>query len=367
MKIHLLPDAGMDADRVGRIKELLEETNGAIGFQLHAAVEVSSLWDAATFDELFSVVSAARTSLGLPSNDYLILLTDRPNQRNFFASLDPRQTRNGFVHAGDWNLFLPCDNAVPVAFTVMNLVLLHKTEPDPDGWLKVLHQHPIGCVHDFCGDKRDVIFKLRTGDICNGCIARMRTKGLSDLYIDHAIRILEHLSGKMRHHFAFTPKLALSRMVIDLQAGTLRLTDYDDLMVELDPIDLSYYVLLLFFPDGILNDAWAQDGSVGKVWLASYRVVRSLPKEREVAATIRVQCVNEKERNVRTRRVKEAFEKKLGHNLSKDYVVSVSRGVSRNIPLPRNLVTIRNFESLTDAIRGHEALQEVWRTMSASR
>jgi len=367
MKIHLLPDSGMDADRVGRIKELLEETKGAIGFRLHAAVEVSTLWDAATFDELFSVVSAARRSLGMPSNEYLILLTDRPNQRNFFASLDPRQTRNGFVHAGDWNLFLPCDNAVPVAFTVMNLVLLHKTEPDPDGWLKVLHQHAIGCVHDFCGDKRDVIFKLRTGDICNECIGRMRTKGLSDLYIDHAIRILGYLSGKMRHHFAFTPQLALSRMVIDLQAGTLRLTDYDDLMVELDPIDLSYYVVLLLFRDGILNDAWKQDEWVGKAWLAAYRVVRSLPEGREVAATIRGQCLNEGERNVRTRRVKEAFEQKLGPNVAKDYIVNVKRGVGRMVSLSRQLVSVRNSNILYEAIEGHEALQEVWRTMQDAR
>lgn len=363
MKIHLLPDAGMDAGRVERIRELLEETNGAIGFRLHARVPVSTLWDAATFDELFTIVSAERVSLGLPSNEYLILLTDRPNQRNFFASLDPRQTRNGFVHAGDWNLFLPCDNAVPVAFTVMNLVLLHKTEPDPEGWLKVLHQHPIGCVHDFCGDKRDVIFKLRTGDICNDCIARMRTNGLSDLYIDHAIRILEHLSGQMKHHFAFKPNLPMSRMVIDLKAGTLTLPDLDGAMVAMDPIDLTYYVALLFFQDGILNDAWNQDESVGKIWSAAYRVVRPLLSEKELAATIKTQCANEKERNVRTRRVKEAFEGKLGHKVAEDYILHVKRSVSRRITLPRNLVTIRNFNSLTNLIEGNEALQELWRTM----
>jgi|GEM_PF-2114587 len=365
MKIHLLPDAGMDIRRLRRIHELLEETDGPIRFLLERPVEVASLEAAADFDEFFLVCARARTELRLPSNEYLVLLTDRPNRRNFFAVMDPREPRNGFVHAGEWNLFVQCDNALPVAFTVLNLVLLHKTEPDPDGWPRILHQHPIGCLNDFCGDKRDVIFKLRTGDICVDCIERMRRKGFSDLYLDHAIRILGNLSGKMKHHFAFTPKPELSRMVIDMMAGTVTLTDFEELKVSLEPLDLAFYVLLLLHPDGILNDAWTQDLKIKGVWLAAYRVLRQMPGDRELDATIKAQCASEGERNVRKRKVKEAFERCLGPNIAEAYQVSVVRNVGRKVTLPRERVTIRNFNTLDAVIAGTGEPEAAWRTMKA--
>jgi hypothetical protein len=367
MKIHLLPDAGMDIQRVRRIHSLLGETDGPIPFSLHPPVAVHTMAEAAEFDELFKVCSSARTELGLPPTDYLVLLTDRPNRRNFFAVMDSREPRNGFVHAGEWNLYMACDVAVPVAFTVLNLVLLHKTEPDASALPGVLHQKPIGCVNDFCGDKRDVIFKLRTGDICVDCIERMRRKGFSDLYLDHAIRILGHLSGQMKQHFSFKRELPLSRLVIDMHEGTVTLPDYDGIQVDMDQLDLSYYVLLLMFTDGILNDAWVQDPRVKAVWLAAYRVLRPVLGARESEATITAQCASDGERNVRKRKVKEAFERCLGPNIAADYHVAVIRKVCRKVTLPRDLVTIRHFNSLAPVIAGDGALEVSWQAMKATQ
>lgn len=365
MKIHLLPDEGMDSRRVKRILALLEETDGLIDFRLQKAVPVPTASEAADFEELFEVCTRARAALRIPSNEYLVLLTDRPNRRNFFAILDPREPHNGFVHAGEWNLFLDCEDALPVAYTVLNLVLLHKTEPDPSLLPEVLHMHPIGCVHDFCGDKTDVIFKLRTGDICDVCIERMRIKGLKDVFIEHAFRILGHLSRQMRHHFSFRPNLELSNMVIDMKSGTITLTEFDDRKVHIEPLSLAYYVLLLLHRDGIMNGEWNQVPKVREVWQQAYRVLAPLEKEKLLAATIAGHCANEQYRNSRTLEVKQAFEKILGPRIASDYLVKVSRGKGRWVRFPRERVTIRNFNSLDAVIAGDQALEEAWRTMKA--
>ncbi|NDC76446.1 MAG: hypothetical protein EBZ67_00960 [Chitinophagia bacterium] len=366
MKIHLLPDEGMDIRRVRRIHALLEETDGLIDFRLQKPVPVRTVAEAAEFEELYEVCSCARGALRIPSNEYLVLLTDRPNRMNHFAGMDISEPRNGYVHAGEWNLYLACEDALPVAFTVLNLVLLHKSEPDQTLLTAVLHQKPIGCVNDFCGYKADVIFKLRTGDICEACIERMRRHGLSDMYLEHAIRILGHLSGQMKHHFAFKPKLELSSVVIDMCEGTVTLPDYEDRMVQIPPISLAYYVLLLLHVDGILNDAWQQDPIVKGVWLAAYRVLKPMQSERELAASITAHCASEQERNSRTGEVKKAFEACLGPKIASDYVVKVKRSVCRLVTLPRERVTIRNFNSLDAVISGDEVLESAWRMMKSN-
>ena len=365
MKIHLLPDEGMDSRRVERILSLLEETNGVIDFQLQEPVPVPTASEAAEFEELFHVCARARAALRLPKKEYLVLLTDRPNRRNYFASMDPGEPRNSFVHADDWKLFLDCEDVLPVAFTVLNIVLLHKTESDQALLPGVLHMHPIGCVHDFCGDKTDVIFKLRTGDICDVCIERMRGKGLSDIYLEHAIRILGHLSRQMRHHFSFKPNPQLSRMVIDMKAGTITLPGYDDRKVHIEPLSLAYYVLLLLHSDGIMNAEWQQVPMIRTVWQTAYRVLAPLEKDRVITATIAGHCANEQYRNSRTREVKEAFEKSLGPMIASEYSVKVNRGMGRLVTFPRDKVTIRNFNSLDNEIQGNQMLEEAWRTMKA--
>ena len=365
MKIHLLPDEDMDPRRVKKILSLLEETGGVINFKLQKPVPVKTLSEKAHFEEFFQVCARARAALRLPSNEYLVLLTDRPNHWNYFASLDHSEPRNSFVHAGEWKLFLDCEDVLPVAFTVLNIVLLHKTEPDPALREQIYHRNSIGCVHDFCQKKTDVIFKLRTGDICDVCIERMRGKGLSDIYLEHAIRILGHLSRQMRHHFSFQPTLQLSRMEIDMKAGTITLPDYDDRKVHMEPLSLAYYVLLLLHPDGIMNAEWQQVPMIRVVWQTAYRVVAPLENERVLNATIAGHCANDQYRNSRTREVKEAFEKSLGPRIAADYIVKVIRGKGRLVTLPRNNVTIRNFNSLDKEIKKNKALEEAWRTMKA--
>jgi len=364
MKIHLLPDEGMDPRRVERILSLLEEPNGVIDFQLQEPVPVPTVSEAAEFEELFQVCARARVALRLPEKDYLVLLTDRPNRRNYFASMDPGEPRNSFVHADDWKLFLDCEDVLPVAFTVLNIVLLHKTESDQALLPGVLHMHPIGCVHDFCGDKTDVIFKLRTGDICDVCIERMRRKGLSDIYLEHAIRILGHLSRQMRHHFSFEPNVELSQMEIDMDAATLTLKDYGGIRIPLNQVELSFYIMLLLHPDGILRAEWEQNEDFQSIWEAIYWKLRPL-KDNAPSRTILAHRMKETRRNDRTTGIKEKFEKMLGPTFGNPYIVGVVRGEKHFISVPRNLVTIRNFNSFDEVIEGNQALEKAWRDIKA--
>ncbi len=65
--------------------------------------------------------------------------------------------------------FLPGEEIFPVACEVAADPLQHLTFNNYKELSEVVHQEPRDYMNDFCADKREVTFKLRTGDICEDC------------------------------------------------------------------------------------------------------------------------------------------------------------------------------------------------------
>ncbi len=89
---------------------------------------------------------------------------------------------------------------------------------------QLVHQQPIGCINDLCMEKREIILKLRTADICRNCMQVLRNQ-LSDQYIRHARNIMESLRLKMLLSQNFLQDSAPSRMRID-RHKRIWLTDF---------------------------------------------------------------------------------------------------------------------------------------------
>jgi hypothetical protein len=68
---------------------------------------------------------------------------------------------NGFVHTADWDYFIDCPSAFPIAYEVMALVLQKHMFNGKRELRMNVHQPPIGCINDLCIQKQEIILKLR--------------------------------------------------------------------------------------------------------------------------------------------------------------------------------------------------------------
>ena len=57
--------------------------------------------------------------------------------------------------------------------------------------LELIHFKTIGCLNDFCANKKDKIFRMRTGHVCQDCIKIWEEKGLNSRQIDALYEMIE--------------------------------------------------------------------------------------------------------------------------------------------------------------------------------
>ena len=288
------------------------------------------------WDVLFKKVAKHRKKFGIADNEFIFLLTDVANKQNWFAALDENMPYNGFIHTDDWDHYIKCSSAFPIAYEVIALALQkHMFDGLYDIRIKV-HEKPIGCVNDFCSHKRDVILKLRTGDVCEDCIDLMFNK-ISTPELNHALHIMSSLREKMlfaQNKKRFSP---LSKLLV--QKNKIFLPDFGNIEIKLRPLEKALYFLFLRHPEGIYHSS-----------LSDHR--REL-YEIYGAISTRGDLVEMKERiddmvNVlsnsaseKISRIKKVFEEAIGADLAKHYYIQGESGQPKKIALDKNLIDIQ--------------------------
>lgn len=286
MKIHLIRSAEMDRERFTKVVDLLKAVPGPMAF----ACDTQSIVDfdreevreglipdrehfekgrtvrfmmkepvaqidfpirelTASWDSIFSKCAAYRKAHAVPDDEYVILLTDVRNENNWFAALDWDTARNGFIHTADWQVFIDCQPAFPIAFEVIALVLQGRIFGDDMALRQQVHLKPIGCVNDMCMHKPEIILKLRTADICVKCMEQLGSR-MPKPMIRQALDIMESLRIKMLYSQNFRQADEPGRMVVD-ERMHIRLPDLGNNEIKLRPLEKALYRLFLNHPEGI--------------------------------------------------------------------------------------------------------------------
>ena len=205
--------------------------------------------DTVSWKTIFGECNKYRAKKRLQEDDFVILLTEVANEKNWFAALDPDNLYNSFVHADDWEHYIDCQPQFPIAYEVIAQILHHYSIKGDDDFFNVFHNKSIGCVNDFCTNKREIILKLRTADICMGCMTRLK-KQMPFLMINHALSLLESLRIKMLFSQSFKQQLPPSKLIIDKQY-CIFLPDFNNIEIKLTPLEKALYILFLCHPHGI--------------------------------------------------------------------------------------------------------------------
>ncbi len=147
-----------------------------------------------TFEDFFDAMRDARKEMDLSADDFLVLLTERPNEENWFARFD--EDRNVFVHTAEWEHYVACEAEVAIAYQVVTNIFQRLVFHDMKTTEKFGHELPIGCIDDKCMWKPDMNLKLRTGDVCSDCLDYAEENGASRDVLDQTLEILEELRRK---------------------------------------------------------------------------------------------------------------------------------------------------------------------------
>lgn len=266
MNIHITCTPGFTEEKLTKVVSLLSSTIGEIKFEpskiwnnsqfsaidkrFYNVESISSL----SFEEYFHLIKAYRTfHPNIKKNEFVILISTIKHDEEWFSAFDGR---NIFVHAGDWDQISDADPIFGIAYQCLENIFqsllelnIHdykndfKNEPN-------IHRKSIGCINDYCDDKKDILNKLRTADICESCLEKASKSGVDPKVIEQIGSITEKIRQAFisKRKFAKTPKL--KQVVID---GTANIKIGKDTFNPIGEIPKLLFIYFLKHPEGVAS------------------------------------------------------------------------------------------------------------------
>ncbi len=364
MKVHLIRAAGLDEGEFEQIFQILQAQPSPLSFQLYpqpvkrvpsSLKEVDGAWGepeegfgedvlepCASWEELFICCNDLRTRSNLADEDFLVFLTPQRNSLNWFSAYE-EDKNNIFIHTDEWEEYLQCSSVFPVTYLVMAMVLQKILYNKLDFHLQFVHASPVGCFNDFCGDKRQVIFKLRTADICPKCLEYIKTTGTGVDLINQALTLFEAVRKEMLFRQRFNNDLLPGRLHIS-RTNQLLLPDYQK-EIKLAPLQKVVYLLFLKHARGIVLK---ERDKYGDELIQMYKkldkrtgredtVEETMNRIKTTVAKLVDPLDNTLHENISA--INRKIRRQLGEEMAKNYVIPNGKGEKKTIPLDRSLVS----------------------------
>jgi hypothetical protein len=192
----------------------------------------------------------------LGNNEYVVVLSDHGNTKNWFSAADYGGNKNAFVHCEEWKYFLRgSDVRYPIAYQVAITVLNHHWLKNSDELKQKVHglqpgdELPRGCMNDFCRNKEEVHLKMRTGDICEDCLNDFIETGVDKILIRHVLEILGSISSFMRFSNKWLVDVEPPKLSIEGQKLNFSFKELGDLTLSSSLLPLQSRVLYMLLYD----------------------------------------------------------------------------------------------------------------------
>lgn len=291
-----------------------------------------------TWEGIFDICKEARKKLVIGDNEFVIFLTDHLNELNWFLGGDDQL--NGFVHTAGWDSYFPnTDVRFPVAYQVVSLLLKQMLVDDFEELGNILHQNPKGCLMDFCQQKKEIIHKMRTADVCTECLMKIEKRGVPRNIIIQMFNIMngvrDNILFKARYQLIQQP----SKLSIEGRQKKIFLTDFGNLEIRLTPLEKTMYLLFINHPNGLeMNSLTEYRQKVYSIYAA---LSNQSSREAIEASVLKLIDPLGNSASEKIAKIKRKFIDALGEKMAEPYIIYGPNGGLKKIELDRNLVSIK--------------------------
>ncbi len=349
MKAHLIKSGEVNPELFSKVMRLLQVVPGEIKFDCDENSSYTLLEEhfnvnngikkerIATWKKLFSKCKEYKSNNDKTTKEFCFLLTDILNESNYFAALDDSAPFNGFIHTGDWDLFIDCPPEFPIAYVVVSMILLRYINLNQEYDNFDFHYESKGCISDFCADKRNIVLKLRTADICKSCMNGLINNNLSRPVIAHARAIMEFLRVKMLEAQNVEQATEPSKLKVN-EKFEIILEDFGGKKIDLPPLEKALYILFLKNPDGIyLSCLPDYRNDLYEIYEALSNMGDLIEMHRridEMTNPILNSC------SEKLSKIKRVFREAIGDELARHYIICGEKTKVRKISIDKSLVKL---------------------------
>jgi len=241
------PDISLSILSCEMIEEPIMEMRREIEFSYSRPSEI----DVFKWADIFEKCKEYRRIQDLGDDDFVVLITDNGNEYNWFTGHDLTGKRNLFVQSSGWGFFTEGQSKYPIAYHVVTGVLRYLMVDNLNELTKMVHRSAIGCMNDLCIDKKDVMFKMRTGDICPACISRISKRGISPSWVSQLFGIMESTRTRLLFRDRFEVTQQVSRISIRGIRKEIYLIDFGNAQFKFTPLEKTVYFFFLNHPEGV--------------------------------------------------------------------------------------------------------------------
>lgn len=290
-----------------------------------------------TWDQLFNICNQYRKDKKIPDNEQVFLLTDKKNEDNWFGAVDERTLNNFFVDCSDWHYYFKgFDIRFPITYCIVGWLMRKVIFASADEMRNALHMESIGCLMDFCEEKKEIALKMRTADICDDCLSYSEKNDSNRVYMNQLMQIMDGVRSNLMFRDRSKYLRTKSRLEFREQNHYMFLTDLGDLQVNLNPKERALYLLYMRHPEGISRtnvvDYKNELKSYYK-WLTN----SSSSDQIKMAVDLLVDASDDNFIQVLSR-IRRKFKQAVGHEQYKDYSIESNNGIYQ-IAIDRELVS----------------------------
>ena len=381
MNIHLIRSEGVGLETYEEVLELLQQFEGPLQFigsayesELHedqlyeeeldeesfrqkklppsysvdedamsAPIEFPVHRLAASFSDLLGECEQYRNDEDIGTDEFVILLTDIANEYNWFSYASDK-ANDIFIHSEGWDYFVGSDLRFPLTHQVATNILQKLMFQQMTKLKAAVHEHPRGCINDFCREKKDISLKMRTGDICHDCQVILQEKKVPPAIINQVLNIIESIRAQMLFKDRFKYNLRPSSLEIRGPDKRIYLTDLEDFKVKLTPLERTVFLFFMDRPEGMaVNSLYAHEDEL----YAIYQRVSSATDDRTVAAMRNsiIQLADPLSNSLHEKisRVNRKFQSAVGEEMAQHYMILKDRESDvHRINLDRALVIVNS-------------------------
>ena len=193
-------------------------------------------------DDFYTATGADRT------NSMVVILTTENNENNYFAVPDLFGKQWAFIQSNHQVTHLMAAPHLPVAYELLAMPLRHFAFGDLMTFLTHLHvDESIGCMNDFYANLSEMERKLKSADICDRCIERIKEVEVPYALVRQTrdgfekIRVYQQNLANLLHAFEL-PRLELGYHLKVSNTGSL---------IQLAPKELAVYAFFTEFRNGL--------------------------------------------------------------------------------------------------------------------